>query len=484
MVGALLATPLLSGQESRRFEPPQTVQEALRDEDFKAAFIGSYRRVAETEPEVKDEEVRFLRETLLPSLEGGNYSAAIAILEAEFAKTPDVSAPIRFVLANLYFQEGQREKAEEQYRVAIKAFDEYQRAHRNLGLLLTLSERYVDARVHLSRAVELGARDAANFGLLGFCNMQAEDFVAAEQAYRNAILLQPNESKWTLGLAQAMVELEKYTELLGLLDTVLAEDPDNVNLWMLQANAQLGLERPVEAALALEIARNLGNPDRSLLKLLGDIYVQQEIFDLALGAYEELIDSGTFPEDFDDGLRAARLFQQTRNSSKADALLNRLRAQYAQQISGGRELELLVLEAKVQRSIGNPEEAAKTLEQVVSRDATRGEALIELADFYWSQSQEKAKRAATLEADGEEDQAEAVLQEAETLKTLALSRLDSAARQEEFSYDALVKHAQFLVRERDYDGAVEKLRAALKIKEEPRVRRFLGKIEEAAQARS
>ena len=87
----------------------------------------------------------------------------------------------------------------------------------------------------------------------------------------------------------------------------------------------------------------------------------------------------------------------------------------------------------------------------MDRDGTRGDALIELASYY--------------RGEGEEER--------------ALLAIERAQNLEGFEYQALLTHAQFRVEARDYAKAAELLRRALQIKHEPRVERFLARVEGA-----
>jgi cytochrome c-type biogenesis protein CcmH/NrfG len=89
----------------------------------------------------------------------------------------------------------------------------------------------------------------------------------------------------------------------------------------------------------------------------------------------------------------------------------------------------------------------------VERDGTRGDALIELAAYYHGQ--------------GLTERAFLVIERAQNL--------------EGSKYDALLKHAQFRVQQRDYTEAAQLLRQALQIKREPRVERFLARVEESVR---
>jgi tetratricopeptide (TPR) repeat protein len=114
---------------------------------------------------------------------------------------------------------------------------------------------------------------------------------------------------------------------------------------------------------------------------------------------------------------------------------------------------VLTQKAKVARGRGREKEASQLLESIVERDGTRGDALLELADYYKNQGNSER----------------------------ALLLIERAEKVEEFEHPALLAHAQLLVAERDYAEAANLLRRALRIKHEVRVQQFLTRVEEAAR---
>ncbi|MCG8589597.1 MAG: tetratricopeptide repeat protein, partial [Proteobacteria bacterium] len=362
----------------------------------------------------------------------------------------DSSAALDFILANLDFQNGHLDAAVERYEKALAKFPDFRRAHKNLGLLRVQRGEFKPAVEHLGRAVELGDRDGRNYGLLGYSYINLERHLAAEQAYRNAILQQPETRDWKLGLARALLAMEKYKEAVALFKGLIEERPDAAAAWILQANAYLGLEEPLAAAVNLEAVRMLGKAQTSSLVLLGDIYMNAGMPDFAKSAYLEVIETDAAGAQFTTAYRAADLLTRSRAFGEAGDILQSIEARY-QKLPQDDELKLLTLKAKVARAQGRKREAAKLLESIVERDGTRGDALLELAAYYHEQGN--------------------------TPKALLL--VERAQNLEAFEYQALLDHAQFMVAERDYRRAAELLRGALRLRDEPRVERFLARVEQA-----
>jgi tetratricopeptide (TPR) repeat protein len=376
-------------------------------------------------------------------------AAASVMLQQQI--TASSSASLDFVLANLEFQAQNLDAAAAHYERAIEKFPDFRRAHKNLGLLRVQQGNFEKGVEHLSRALELGDRDGRTYGLIGYCHINLESYLAAEQAYRNAILDEPEVRDWQLGLARSLLATEEYKEAVALFDSLIAEGPDDPTLWMLQANAYLGVDEPLAAAVNLEAVRMMGKAQNSSLVLLGDIYMNAGMYELAKNAYLEVIRSDQGATQLSTAYRAADLLVRARSYDEAQEVLSSIDERYSAQLSQDDELKLLTLRAKVARAQGRAKEAADLLESIVERDGTRGDALIELASYY--------------RGEGEEEK--------------ALLAIERAQNLDGFEYQALLTHAQFRVEARDYAKAAELLRRALQINREPRVERFLARVEGA-----
>ena len=426
---------------------PWSGSSIVRDPEWQKSFLGSYGFLSGAEPEIKPSELEILREVI--DLMGVNPRAAAAMLEQRVAE--DTSAAVDFILANLHFQNGQLPKATASYQKALAKFPDFRRARKNLGLLMVQQENYRSAIENLTKAIELGDRDGRSYGLLGYAYINEENFLAAEAAYRNAVMQQPDTKDWQLGLARALLAENRNDEAAALFAGYLEKFPDDANAWKLQANAYLGLDQPRAAAVNLEAVRMLGKADASSLVLLGDIYMNEGITDLAKDAYLEVISNDKGRKHYKAAFRAAELLLRSQAYGDASDVLTSIDQRYSKGLGADQELELLTLKAKLKRAQGHPKDAAKLLQEIVRRDGTRGEALLELAKYNRGIGQ----------------------------KEKALLLLERAANLEKFEYQALVEQAQFHVGERDYEKAARSLRRALQIKREPRVERFLARVEEA-----
>lgn len=418
-----------------------------KDPAFIKSFIGSYGFLAGAEPDVSPEEIDALR-SLIDII---NVRPKVAIEQLEQQITSETSAAFDFILANLYFQEGQLREAERHYKVAIEKYPAFRRAYQNLGLVQVQDNNFEDAVITISTALEKGVVDGRAYGLLGYGYLTQELYYPAEAAYRQAILIQPEVEDWKVGLARCLLQTEQYTNAIALFDTLLKKSPDNTDYWLMQSNAYLGSDESLAAAQNLEIVRRMGKAELTTLTLLGDIYMNNQLPDLALDAYLAASYKAT-PKDIKSILRAASLLNRSGNNDQATNMITRIRDGFSQQISDEQELELLTLEAKIARASGDDPKAITILAEIVKRDSLNGEALIEIGNYYAEQG----------------DMARATIRFQEAEKIEASERA------------ALIAHAQALVREGDYVKAVPMLRRALQIKPEPHIQEYTRRVERAA----
>jgi Flp pilus assembly protein TadD len=418
------------------------------DPDFTKRLLGSYGFASEVEPRLAPDELAVYRDKVVPLLRDDQ---AKALKELTALAKPGASAVFDFTLANIYFQQEDLTNAVKHFDAAIAKFPDYRRAHKNLGFALVRDGKYAEAVKPLTRTIALGGGDGKVFGLLGFAYASVGRNVSAEAAYRQALVFEPENLEFKLGLVKSAVATANYDYALALLEELIAEYPDRDNLWTLQANLFIQKEQPAKAVVSLEMLRRAGRANAPSLYLLGDLYMSQESYDLALESYRAAIekDGGQNPSR---ALRAAQVLVSRSAWAEAGKLFAQIR-QGSAALSGPDELKLLKLESKAAMSTGAGETAIQTLEQIIQKDPLDGEALLLAGDYYGKQ--------------GEKEKAEL--------------RYQTAATIQGFEADAFVKQAQLLVQSQKYPQAVELLKKAQKVKNRDNVQRYLEKVEQLAR---
>jgi tetratricopeptide (TPR) repeat protein len=421
------------------------------DPTFQKQFIGAYGINADIEPRVTPDEVKLL-EKVRP-LMADNLPKA----EATLAKSmkPDCSAILDFTLGGILFQQDQLPKALECYLRAVQKFPSFRRAWRNVGLIHARDNRFDEAIRAFTRMIELGGGDSYSYGLLGYAYASKLDYQAAEVAYRNALLLQPDNTEWRLGLTRCVFKQDKFEDAASLLDVLIERFPDKADFWLLQAQTFLGMKQPLKAAENLEALDLLGKASADSLHTLGDIYVSESLMDLASRAYCRAIDADA-KQPVARPMRAAELLAARGALPQARQVASHLRQAWSGQLEEHDRRKLLKLEARLSMAEGiSTPETASVLEEIVQLDPLDGEALMLLGQHHSRQN--------------EPDRAIFYFERAEGL--------------EAFELNARIRHAQALVGLGRYGDAVPLLRRAQELKPRDDVARYLEQVERIAKSR-
>jgi uncharacterized protein HemY len=67
-------------------------------------------------------------------------------------------------------------------------------------MIYVTTDRADKAIEPISKTIELGEVSGQLYGMLGFAYMGQENYIAAESAFRNALLMEPKEKNWKLNL--------------------------------------------------------------------------------------------------------------------------------------------------------------------------------------------------------------------------------------------------------------------------------------------
>lgn len=424
---------------------PLPIDSLWKSESFRKAVTGSYGIDSRIEPLITVDEEFYLNEAAESLAEGNRDKAIEALRKSDLA---DRSPAIAFQLGTLHFESGELEKAKASLQEALKQFPNFRDAHRNLAIVLVQENEIEEALPHLIRAVELGSREGLTMGLLGYCHATGNNHRAALDAYRLAALTQPDEVQWKSGQAQALAQLGQAEDAVSIYEELLRKDPANANLWLLQADSLLALDKDISATANLELVHRIGSlPPESTLSL-GHLFLQSELPDLALARYTSAVEAEA-PVPFAKAVEAVELLLSYRETTHAATLAARIDDQYADPPTEalGR---LTRARAIIELETGDTESGAKRLETWLSENPTDGEALILLARFR--------------ESSGNREEAEMLLEQASVFPDHAAAAFEA--------------HGKLLVAVGEYDSAIEKLEQSLELEAKEPLVRYLEAIRE------
>jgi tetratricopeptide (TPR) repeat protein len=167
---------------------------------------------------------------------------------------------------------------------AIEALQALARSHGNLlqvqfalGDMLRLEDRFAEAEVAYSAAIDLLPEVTAEHWILffyrGIAHEQTKDWPTAEADFRRALDLNPTQPQVLNYLGYGLVDRgEKLDEALGMIEKAVAADPDKGYIIDSQAWALFRLGRYDDALAPMERASLLEPVDPVVTDHLGDVY--------------------------------------------------------------------------------------------------------------------------------------------------------------------------------------------------------------------
>jgi tetratricopeptide (TPR) repeat protein len=270
-----------------------------------------------------------------------------------------------------------------------------------------------------------------------------------------AILLDPETQDWKLGLARSLFRQARYSDAVAFCGRLIAERPNDTTLWLLQANAYIGLEKPLKAAENYEFVNRLGEATSDSLTMLGDIYVNEKMFGLAVDTYIRGMEKAS-KGDAERFVRAAKVMVANGAVDETVRLIKHIEQVHGEHLAVDDRKDLLKLRARlaVARESGDDEEV-RVLKEIVELDPLDGEALILLGQHYG--------RATDTER--------------------AAFYYERAASIEKFEAEAKLRHAQLLVKQQKYTEALPLLRRAQLLNPRENVQKYLEQVERVAKTR-
>lgn len=422
------------------------LQSFWRSPTFVNHFMGTYGVRGDVEPSITEIEQADLEQ--VAALMQQSHGPVRVQRFVSGLITKEHSAVYDFTLASAYFQMEKFDQAALWYQRAIDKFPDYLRAHKNLGMVRVRQSNFEAALPSLTKAVELGAVDHVNFGLIGYAHLMTESYASAETAYRMAIMMNPQTIDWKLGLTRCLLKQQKFGETVSLCNELIATDPKKVDYWKLQANAYLGLKQPLKAAENYEYMLLQDMADVGVLNGLGDIYMSEASVSLAADAYKAALamDEGQNASRF---IRSCKILSSRGGHEDANAMIHAVREKYAASLTLDQKKELMKLEARVAAALGkSSEKQGEILEAMVALDGLDGAALILLGKHY----------AGT--GDFEK----------------AYYNYERAANLDDFRAEATMRHGQALVKNKAYKQALPLLEQSYDLKPSEKLAGYIDQV--------
>uniref|UniRef100_UPI00146B77C1 tetratricopeptide repeat protein n=1 Tax=Kuenenia stuttgartiensis TaxID=174633 RepID=UPI00146B77C1 len=117
--------------------------------------------------------------------------------------------------------------------------------------------------------------------------------------------------------------------------SLISGNPDRADFWLLQANAYIGLNQPLKAAENYELVDRIGKSTIDSLNMLGDVYINEGLYEMAVDAYIRAMGKGT-QYKIECAIRAAKALTARGEIKETRKLLDSIKALHGGQLSTGR----------------------------------------------------------------------------------------------------------------------------------------------------
>ncbi|MCA8943665.1 MAG: tetratricopeptide repeat protein [Planctomycetes bacterium] len=435
---------------ANRIELSDEARELLHSPSFQRRLIESYVSETETEPRFDEDEHEIML-TVMGHVTAEEFDQAEAIVRQH--QSPKASAVFDFTLGNILYQRDDFEGAAAAYEIAVQKHPRFRRAWGNLAQIQYTQGKYADAKRALTRVISFGGGDSVNYALLGVCHQKTDDYIAAESAFRMAIMLDPSAVNLRMALAETLFKQGRFEDAVALFEHLIAEEPDRSDLWMLQGEAYAMLNQPLKAAENFEFVDRLGGSTFASLSNLGDIYASQSLFDLSVQSYLRALEQK--PDgDTTRAMRAAQYLSGHGAHAEMRVLLDGIESICGEHLDLEGKKRLLKLKARLAVAEGATEERAAELQKVVALDPLDGDALILLGRHY-----------------GEAGEVER-----------AIVYFEQAANLEGFEAEASLRHGELLVKQNKFVEALPLLNKSYDLRPREFVKKYIEDIERLARS--
>ncbi len=329
----------------------------------------------------------------LASINGSPEYIRKAIENYKLAIKDDPQTPmLSEELSELYIQTGRLREAQADAEEALKANPNDVNAHRMLGRIYTRQigdsqEHKIDESMlkksieEYKKITELDPKDVDSWLMLGRLEKVSQNSVEAQNAYKKALEVDPDNEDALTGLAMVYADLGDNTSAADLLKKLASKNPTPRSLQALAA----AYEQMHEYALAAETLKRtleLNPPNASELKkfMAADLRRAQQ-FDAALKVYQELVTDE--PSDAESYLRMSNIYTQLRDFTKAREAEDKARAIEPNNLDVRyNEVTILEAEGKTPEAIARLKEILDTTAKKNYSKEERGNR-IELLDMLW-----------------------------------------------------------------------------------------------------
>lgn len=165
--------------------------------------------------------------------------------------------------------------AERVFTAALQKMPDLMKAHQGLSLLYMQQQQYKKAQQHLIRSIELGYADDQVYAQLAFIHVKNNQPWSAIAAYRQALMLAPEQHQYQQGLLFALISADDLSQATVLLNELINKTPDNAQLWLQRGQIALQQSEKAQALINIEVALKLNPNDMNNQLLAAQLHLTQ-----------------------------------------------------------------------------------------------------------------------------------------------------------------------------------------------------------------
>jgi len=280
--------------------------------------------------------------------------------------------------------------AEAAFRKALEKTPGHATTLRNLAVSLIKQGRGPAAVPFLSRALKYGGMDADLLVWLAALHLELGDVLAAETAYRRALLLDPENPAIRVGLITALRRKSDLEEAVRTGEEALGLFPLHTPLITHLADAHIRKGDYGAATDLLEMLRLLGRCRPAVLQVLGDLHFHARRYREAAEVYGQAHVAGV--RDAQTRMRWSLSLAHEKNTARASEVLEAL---LKDDPKNGLAWFWL---GKTRREMGHADRAMEALSKAAGLLEDRGKVFLEIASIHLGKNRLDEAKSAFLDA--------------------------------------------------------------------------------------
>lgn len=300
------------------------------------------------------------QEPSIPAEQGKLYKEIIALRSSapqealsKFSELPEnYSAAFDYLRAVILIDQKLENRAKTFLKQALKKLPSFYQARLTLAQICLKNKEYKEALPELLEIIKLGRADSSIWKNISFCHLELKNYGAAKAALIQAKVFLPNNENIDKALLNIYMEMEEYNKAEKLAEKLLDTNKDDKLYWQIYIKSLLANKKNKQALFHQDLVTRLFKADDQDLKLLADLYYNEQIYLKAAPIYLKIQGSLAGRAT----LMAARSYTYANDFEKVPGILKSTKL-----LSPSEKAEFYMLQGQAYLKLNKAEEALKSL---------------------------------------------------------------------------------------------------------------------------